>query len=190
MKDFFDNFFSLDQSLLANAKTLLIRPQIVVQGYLKGYRRYYYSPGKWLVIASIAIALCFYLTQSSFFIVSVKDSDIQHQFIFLFLFLLLLSFSSYLSYYLPTRKNFTEHFVINIYHLSIWTLIFTPLAIVDHLLQHPDLFAEICLFVYLLLIIIWDNKVLVNFSLGKRLSYILIHLIILVISVAGITYLT
>ncbi len=52
LEDLFGNLFSLEKSFFKNIKIALLRPQKLILNYWKGFRGYYYSPGKFLVIAS------------------------------------------------------------------------------------------------------------------------------------------
>lgn len=190
IKDIFDNIFAFDKSLYTNIKYLILNPFKIINNYLDGYRGYYSSPGKLFVFASILVAIGFSLTNVHFFNFHIVKSDIQEQFLFLFLFIFLLSFLSYLVYYIKWKKTFTEHVIINIYNISLWTLFFTPLAIVDYLYINNKLVSKLFLYLFILLIIIWNNRAFKINSIWKRIGYITINLTLFLIFILSLEHLT
>ncbi len=186
LNDLFNNAFSLDKSLFANIKSLIINPHGIVNNYLNGYRGYYSSPGKLLIVASIILALGFSFTKSRFFIVHIDKSSIQEQFLFLFLFVFLLSLLSYLVYYLGWKRTFTEHIIINIYSISLWTVFFTPIAILDYLYSDSTIISKAILYLYFFLIIIWNNRVFEISPTWKRIAYIFLNVLLVGVFVFGL----
>ena len=51
--DLFGNIFSLEKSFFENIKIGLFKPKTLISNYWDGFRRYYYSPNRFLVIASL-----------------------------------------------------------------------------------------------------------------------------------------
>ena len=51
--DLFGNLFSIEKSFLKNIKMGLFQPKILITNYWNGFRGYYYTPSKFLVIASL-----------------------------------------------------------------------------------------------------------------------------------------
>lgn len=191
ISDFLNNIFALDKSLFSNIKCLLSKPSVIINGYLEGYRNYYSSPGKLFILASILVAVGFSFTKGQFFIVTItENSDIQDQFLFLFIFIFLLSATSYLTYYLQWKKNFTKHVIINVYCISLWSTIFTPLSIFDYFYIQNNTISELFLVLYLFLIIIWNNRIFKINSIWIRILYIGLNITLLVLIIFIFTLIT
>lgn len=86
--DIVNGLYSLDKSFYENIKIGLLNPRRLVQNYWKGYRRYYFSPGKFLTIASVFLLVNF-LLQENFFSIQVSSDNLAPNFLFLLLFLFL-----------------------------------------------------------------------------------------------------
>lgn len=185
LTDFFNNVYALEKSLYSNIKCLLFDPHIIINRYLEGYRNYYFSPSKFFVVASVLIAINFIFTQSHFFILEIKESSIQENLLFLFIFILFLSLSSYFVYYLKWKKSFTEHIVINIYNICLWTIFFTPLSIINYLYIDNNTVSLFLLLVYIALIIIWNSMAFKIKSKWKRILYITLNFFLI-----GLIFLT
>lgn len=191
ISDFFNNVFALDKSLYSNIKYLLLKPSAIINGYLDGYRNYYSSPGKIFILTSILVAISFFFTNGHFFAIRIiEDSQIQDQFLLLFILIFLLSATSYLVYYLEWKKNFTEHVIINIYNISLWTALLLPLAIIDSLYIQRNTISNYLLLLYLFLIIIWDNRVFKINSIWKRIAYIGLNIVLLGLIIFTLTFIT
>jgi hypothetical protein len=96
LTDLFGNLFSLEKSFCKNIKIGLFQPDVLVTNYWNGFRAYYYSPSKFLVIASL-----FFLIQitvfNKFFGIFVSSKFAQ-QFSILIIIILVLSFFSFITY--------------------------------------------------------------------------------------------
>lgn len=178
LNDLFNNMFAFDKSLFTNVKSLILNPYHIVNNYLNGYRGYYSSPGKLFVITSILLALVFSITNAHFFNIRIEKTNFQEQFQFLIIFILLLSLSSYLAYYIKWKKNLIKHIIINIYNISLWTLLFIPLAFINHLFIKNNFVSSNLVYLYILLIVIWNNRTFKINSIWKRIAYILVNLIL------------
>jgi hypothetical protein len=183
--DLFNNIYALDKSIFSNLKLLLTKPGLIINSYIDGYRNYYASPGKLFIVASLLVAITFKFTESSFFAVKVdvENSSIAGQFLFLFIFILLLSWTSYLTYYLKWKKNFTEHVVITVYNTSLWTILFLPLVIIDRYLLSGSNYSSLFVILYLLVIVIWNNRVFPIGVASKRVGYIILNLALIILMV-------
>lgn len=191
ISDFFNNVFALDKSIYSNIKCLLLKPSTIINGYLDGYRNYYSSPGKLFILTSILVAISFSFTNGHFFAIHIiEDSQIQDQFLFLFILIFLLSATSYLIYYLKWKKNFTEHVIINVYNISLWTALFLPLSIIDSLYIQHNTTSDFFLLLYLFLIIVWNNRAFKIDSMWKRVAYIGLNIVLLGLIVFTLTLIT
>lgn len=176
LSDFFDNIFALEKSIFSSIKLLIIKPDKLIKNYLNGYRNYYISPGKLFVLSSILIAFAFTITENNFLIISIGKSSLQSQFLFLIILILMSSFSTYLTYYLEWKKKFIEHLIINIYNISFWTIIFLPISIINSFYIDYAYVSEILLLLYIIVIMIWNNRIFEIKILWKKIIYITISL--------------
>lgn len=174
--DFVDAIYSLEKSFYSNIKCLILDPYTIINRYLDGYRNFYFSPGKFFVIASLCITITFLFTQSHFFLIQIKLSNIQDNLFFLFLFIFLFSISSYFVYYLKWKRSFTAHVVINIYNISLWTILLAPLSLINYLYIDTDSVTTFFTILYMALIIIWNSRAFKMSSKWLRLMYICLNI--------------
>lgn len=184
--DFLGNVFSLEKSFVNNMKLGLLEPKSLILNYWNGYRGYYYSPSKFLVIASAFFLL--QLTLFNNFLGIIVYSKFAQQFSLLIVLILLLAFSSFIVY-LKYKKRFYEHLILSIYNVSLWSIIFVPISIILNILSANKTIQYVFLLLYIVLITIWNSKV---FDMGtlKRfmfvaLNWIFIAMIFLVFYTIG-----
>jgi hypothetical protein len=166
--DFFDSIFSLEKSFFRNIKIGVSQPKTLVSNYWNGFRKFYFSPGKFFTIASLFL-LAHYLIANDF-LGLVVSSTISSQFVILLTNIILLTFLSWLLY-LKFKKNIFEHLILNIYNVSLWTIIFVPLSIILSLTVNNNGIEELFFIPYHLLIMIWNSKA---FELTKIKRFILV----------------
>ncbi len=94
--DLFDSIFSLEKSFLLNIRIGLSQPKTLVLNYWNGFRKFYYSPGKFLTIASLFLVLHYSIAND--FLGIVVTGNISSQFVILLVNILLLTLSSFLLY--------------------------------------------------------------------------------------------
>jgi hypothetical protein len=177
LTDLFESIFSLEKSFFKNIKIGLFKPNILVSNYWRGFRSYYYSPRKFVVIASL-----FFLAQITLFndfFGLIVGSKVAQQFTLLIVIIVVLSFFSFVIY-LKYKRSFYEHLILNIYNVSVWSIIFVPISIISNLLNTSKNIETGFIFLYLLLIIIWNSKIFEITKL-KRYIYIALNCILLVI---------
>ena len=176
-EDLFGNIFSLDKSFYNNIRTGLINPKIIPINYWNGFRRYYFSPSKFLVIASLifVIQIAFF---NNFFGI-VVNSKVAPQFSLLFVIILVFSFFSFITY-LKYKKTFYEHLILNIYNTSLWSIIFVPISMILSMLNTDKTIKTVFLLFFLLLIIVWNSKVF-EMKNYKRFRYVTLNIILIVI---------
>jgi hypothetical protein len=166
--DFFDSIFSLEKSFFRNIKIGVSQPKTLVSNYWNGFRKFYFSPGKFFTIASLFL-LAHYLIANDF-LGLVVSSTISSQFVILLTNIILLTFLSWLLY-LKFKKNIFEHLILNIYNVSLWTIIFVPISIILSLTVNNNGIEELFFIPYHLLIMIWNSKA---FELTKIKRFILV----------------
>ena len=173
LRDLFDNFFSLEKSIFLNIKIGLIQPKTIVLNYWKGFRKYYFSPLKFFTIASLFLLINYFFSND--FLGLAVTSNISSHFAILILNIILLTIFSYLLY-LKFKKNIFEHLILNIYNVSLWTILFVPISIILSLNVNNGI-AEFFLIPFHLLIMIWNSKV---FDLTKlnRFLFVTINLVL------------
>ncbi len=173
--DFIDNIFSLNKSFFADLKLLLLKPDVFIHRYLNGFRNYHSSPAKFLIIASVFLALSFTQTDSNYFRFKIDKSELEDQFIFLFFFVFVFSFSSFLVFYYQWRKSYLENLIVNIYTISLWTILFIPLSMIDFFYVKSERWSWVFLMGYLLMIVVWNTRVFPVRNRMWRVAYVLFH---------------
>ena len=132
------------------------------------FRKFYFSPGKFFTIASLFLLAHYSIAND--FLGLVVSSTISSQFVILLTNIILLTFLSWLLY-LKFKKNIFEHLILNIYNVSLWTIIFVPLSIILSLTVNNNGIEELFFIPYHLLIMIWNSKA---FELTKIKRFILV----------------
>lgn len=171
--DLFDSIFSLEKSFLQNIRIGLSQPKTLVLNYWNGFRKYYYSPGKFLTIASLFLVL-HYSIANDFLGVIVK-SNISSQFVILLVNILLLTLSSFLLY-IQYKKNLYEHLVLNIYNVSLWIIVFFPISVILSLTINDNMTEQYFYILYHILVMIWNSKVF-ELTKSKRFLFVIINLL-------------
>ena len=172
--DLFDSIFSLEKSFFRNIRIVLFQPKTIVLNYYNGFRKFYYSPGKFFTIASLFLVLHYLIAND--FLGLVVSSTISSQLVILLTNIILLTVLSSLLY-LKHKKNIYEHLILNMYTVSLWTIVFVPISIILNLLIDNNSIEEFFLLPYHLLIMIWNSKVF-ELTKFKRLLYVVINLVL------------
>ncbi|RKE04827.1 hypothetical protein BXY64_1856 [Marinifilum flexuosum] len=173
--DLFESIFSLEKSFLRNIRIGLSQPKALVLNYWNGFRKFYYSPGKFFTIASLFLVLHYSIAND--FLGTVVTGDISSQFIILLSNILLLTFSSFLLY-IQFKKNFFEHLILNIYNVSLWIIVFFPISVILSLTVNNNSIEGCFSTPFHILIIIWNSKAFELTKL-KRFLFVTINLLML-----------
>lgn len=171
--DLFDSIFSLEKSFLLNIRIGLSQPKTLVLNYWNGFRKYYYSPGKFFTIASLFLVLHYSISND--FLGLVVTSDISSQFVILLVNILLLTLSSFLLY-IQFKKNFYEHLILNIYNVSLWIIVFFPISAILSLTVNNNRTEQYFYILYHILVIIWNSKAF-ELTKPKRFLFVIINLL-------------
>lgn len=166
----FDSFFSIEKSFLMNIKIGLIQPKTIVSNYWKGFRKYYFTPFQFFTIASIFLLINYFFFNN--FLGLAVTSTISSHFAILLLNIILLTFLSALLY-LKFKKNIFEHLILNIYNVSLWTIIFVPISVILSLLANDIAIAEFFFIPFHILILIWNSKA---FEMNKLNRFLFVTL--------------
>lgn len=182
--DIFDSIFSLERSFFRNIRTGLSQPEKLVLNYWDGFRKYYYSPGKFFTIASLF--LLFHYSIANDFLGIIVSSNISSQFVILLTNILLLTFSSFLIY-IQFRKNIFEHLILSIYNVSLWTIVFFPISVILSLTIN-DKKEQLFYIPYHILIILWNSKAF-ELTKFKRFVFVTLNLVLFYGTLALLVYL-
>ena len=172
--DLFDSIFSLEKSFFRNIKIGVSQPKTLATNYWNGFRKFYFSPGKFFTIASLFLLLHYLIAND--YLGLVVSSTISSQFVILITNIILLTFLSWLLYF-KFKKNIFEHLILNIYNVSLWTIIFVPISIILSLTVNNNGIEELFFIPYHLLIMIWNSKAF-ELTKMKRFVFVTINLIL------------
>ena len=182
--DLFDSIFSLEKSFLLNVRVGLSRPEVLAINYWNGFRKYYYSPGKFFTIASLFLVLHYYFAND--FLGLKVTSNISSQFVVLSMNILLLTFSSYLLY-IKFKKNFYEHLILNIYNVSLWIIVFFPISVIMSLIVNDNIIEQYLYIPFHISIITWNSKAF-EMTKIKRLIFVAVNLLLVYGALLFIAY--
>jgi hypothetical protein len=169
----FESFFSLEKSIFMNIKIALSDPKTIVSNYWNGFRKYYFTPFQFFTIASLSLLINYYLF-NNFLGLSLSVNNISSHFAVLGLNIILFTLFSTLSY-LKFKKNIFEHLILNIYNVSLWTILFVPISITLSLVLGNMDVARFFFIPFHLLILIWNSKAF-ELSKLKRFLFVIINL--------------
>ncbi len=182
--DLFDSIFSLEKSFFRNIRIGLTQPKTLVLNYWNGFRKFYYSPGKFLTIASLFLVLHYSIAND--FLGIVVTGNISSQFVILLTNILLLTFSSFLVY-IQFKKNFFEHLILNIYNVSLWIIVFFPISLILSLTVNNNRTEQYFYILYHILVVIWNSKAF-ELTKTKRFLFVTINLLMLYGTLALLVY--
>lgn len=168
LEDLFGSIFSLERSFLLNVRTGLTQPKTLVLNYWNGFRKYYYSPGKFFAIASLFLVLHYSFAND--FLGLVITSNISTQFVILFVHIILLTPSGFLLYS-QFKKNFYEHLILNMYNVSLWVIVFFPISAVLSLTINDNITEQYFYIPFHILILFWNSKV---FELTRLMRFVFV----------------
>lgn len=182
--DLFDSVFSLEKSFFRNIRIGLSQPNVLVYNYWNGFRKYYYSPGKFLTIASVLLLIHYSIAND--FLGLIVTSNISSQFVILLANILLLTLSSFILY-IQFRKNLFEHLILNIYNVSLWIIVFLPLSIILSLAVNNNRIEQYFYILFHIMVIIWNSKAF-ELTKAKRFLFVVINLFILYATILLLVY--
>ena len=173
--DTFDSVFSLEESFLKNIKVALIQPKLLPTNYWNGFRKHFFSPGRFFTLASLFLLIHYSIENE--FLGIVVSSNISSQFVILITNIVLLTFSSYLTY-IQFKKNIFEHLILNVYNVSLWIIIFVPISIILSLILNNNRIEQFFFISFHVLVIIWNSKAF-ELTLFKRVLFGILNLVLL-----------
>nr|WP_321227505.1 DUF3667 domain-containing protein [uncultured Psychroserpens sp.] len=206
---FFSNFFSVDNKFLRTFKDLTIKPEVVIDSYVHGYRKKYVNVIGYLGLAVTLIGFQFFVLRRFFpellaleipatpnnikinndalDINSLFDSFYQYQGLFTILFIPLYAFASKLIFLDSKKYNLAEHFIINIYtnaHFFIFWFVFTLITL--PLKMNYNLFSQFSL-VLMFIYMTYTFKRLYSLRTFESFLKVILYFIIAFIVMIGIS---
>lgn len=182
--DLFDSIFSLEKSFFINMKIALSQPKLLPTNYWNGFRKYYFSPGKFFTLASLFLLLHYSISNN--FLGLVVSSNISSQFLILLVNIFLLTFSSSLLY-IQFKKNIFEHLIMNVYNVSLCIIIFSPISIILSLTVNNNTISRYFYILYHLLVIVWNSKAF-ELTKFKHFLFVTINLALLYGTILFLVY--
>ena len=114
------------------------------------------------------------------------SSTISSQFVILLTNIILLTFLSSLLYF-KFKKNIFEHLILNIYNVSLWTIVFIPISIILSLSVNNNGIEELFFIPYHVLIMIWNSKVF-ELTKFKRFLFVTLNLVLFYATILFLVY--
>ena len=185
-RDFVSNVLSIEKSVFGTTYQTLKSPSKVIKNYFKGNRRYYSSPFKLAIFASLFIGLHIAHNENLIFGLGFTDDP---KIIFILLFLIIFTLSSYFIYH---RKgySFLEISIVNIYVFSALILIFIPFFELIKFAGKNNELISFSFIIGLLGLLSLYNSITLSKSQKTLilLSYIIVHLIFFFMIIAAIVF--
>lgn len=127
--DLVANLFSFEKSVAATSLKLLTNPASILLNYLNGWKGYYPSPGKMLLVALTIAGLYLAYAGSSLLGLQFSLSSMQTQVTFFIFFLPTLAGSSRLAYF-KSQRDFTDFLIAAIYLCSAYSIVIIVFQVV------------------------------------------------------------
>jgi hypothetical protein len=204
--DFSERVFSLDNSLIRTFKTLLNRPEKVVESYISGVRKKYMNPLSYMGVALTLSGIIVFVISK--FYANVIDftgsqgqldseftkeiSDIIYDFnaFFFLLYIPVMALPSYLLFN-KMRYNYAEHVVVFFYIMAQFSLISFPISLATLLISPEDYVSvnqpmAILALVYSLYVLQRMNRFPVLVFSGRTVLYLVLLFIFFFILIMGL----
>ena len=194
-----EEFLNYDNKLLKTLKHLITKPEVVIDGFVRGVRKRYVNPvGYFTLAVSFAGLFNFFLNKffpdlmkEVFSAVNTNEAQleasmefsaaiIEYQSLIFFASIPLLALISRIVFYKNKQYNYTEHLVLNIYTYSEASILTTLLSFAT--IWSKTLYPIVAYAVMPLQIVYYSYvlKRLFNLSFGQLLIKILLFLLILI----------
>ena len=194
-----EEFLNYDNKLLKTFKDLVKKPEVVIDGFIKGVRKRYVNPVGYFTLA-VSFAGLFNFVLNKFFpermkeVFSALNSDevqlqasmefsevfVEYQSLLFFASIPLLALISRIVFYKNKRYNYTEHLVLNIYTYSEASILTTLLSFAT--VWNSDIYSIVAYVVMPIQMIYYSFvlKRLFNLSFGQLVIKILLFLLVLI----------
>lgn len=202
--DFIERYFNVDNTFLRTFWHLIMKPQIVIGGYVEGIRKKYLNPVSYLAIALSLSGITLFLMRKAFkngidlsnlsggenmnnelgqkIMSSVFDYT---SFLFL-LYIPVFAFAGWITFN-KRDYNLSEHFVTAIYSLAQYSIITFPISILA-LLIVPEKYFSLAwpMTIFMVLYSIYVNSKLHYFKLINRISRSILYIFLWGIGYIGV----
>ncbi|MDB4089166.1 hypothetical protein N9544_06035 [Flavobacteriales bacterium] len=182
--DFIGNFFSVDKSFIGTSKKLLSDPKFIVNNFHEGNRRYYLSPGSFIIYGITIIAIHTIFFGSEIWGIEFMVGGIPLQYALLILLLPFLIFSSYVTF-IRQGYHISKHIISISYIATIFLSIFLILDDIMVSLISED-YGNLIMLFFLIFTFVWNSMV---FSTKKNVWYHILNALVQLIIFAGLFFL-
>jgi hypothetical protein len=182
--DFFSNIFSVKKSFIGTSKKLLSNPKFIVENFHQGNKRFYQSPGSFLIYGITLIAIHTLIFGPELWGVKFDFSGLGMQYA---VWIILLPFMTLCSYLTFIRQGFhaAKHIISISYISTVFLFIF---LILDDLINvttggfKSDFFMAL----FFIFTFIWNSLV---FSTKKKIGYHILNTIVQLLIFSGLFFL-
>lgn len=185
--DLLTNLFSLEKSVAASSFKLLFRPDFIIHNYINGFKNYYPSPGKMLLVALTIAGLHLTFVDDVLLGLSFNIENMSVQIGF---FLFFIPFSAAVSKLSHLRKTigFIKHWITSIYLSAAYLILLTVITDILYWLSPLRMGAYMGL-VFLLLILFGDARVHNQGNNKQIILHFFLEILVFIVFVGGIFYL-
>ncbi len=181
--EFFTNFFSLEKSVFATIFKVVTTPKTIVNNYFHGYRNYFASPGKVLLLGIATVALHVSFVDEKIMGLSMNVKNLNAQYLFWLILFPLFLLISYLTFF-RIEKNTAKHIISTIYISATWFIFLTVLNDII-ILTFGDRIGIWAFILFVLFVFIWNSIV---FTKNSKVLYIILNTIIQLAIFCAIIY--
>lgn len=182
--DFFSNFFSVEKSFIGTSRKLITNPKFIVENFLNGNKKYYISPGSFVLYGITILALHSLIIGPTIWGVILMYDGIQVQYLFWMFLLPFLFLCSYLTF-IRQGFNISKHIISNSYFSTLFLFIF---IIIDDIVitLFEGFNSAIPFLLFLIFVFLWNSF---SFSKKGKISSHILNTIIQLLLFVGIFFL-
>lgn len=179
--DFFGNFFSVDKSFIGTSRKLLTNPKFIVENFHQGNRRYYISPGSYILYGITIIAIHSLFFGSRLWGIELMTGGLAMQYALILILLPFLTLCSYFTF-IGKSYNLSKHIISTSYNSTLFLIIF---LVVDDLLLSifGDLLGNFSMLFFFVFTSLWNSRV---FSIKQKIGWHILNTIIQLVLFVGI----
>mgnify|MGYP000530699031 CR=1 FL=1 len=179
--DFFSNFFSIDRSFIGTSRKILSDPKFIVENFHAGNRRFYLSPGSFILYGITLVAIHTIIFGPKLWGLTFDIEGIGMQYLF---WLLLIPFTTFCSYLTFISQGFhlSKHIISNSYISTVF--LFISLIIDDFIIIVAEsLESDVFMFLFFIFTFLWNSFV---FSTKKKVGCHILNTIIQILIFSGL----
>lgn len=195
--DVTERYFNVDNTFLKTIWTLFARPEVVIDGYIKGVRKKFLNPISYYAIAITITGLLFFLIKEYFMdqlsmewmapgsgeqSTEIFNSTLKYQSIISVVSIPIYALLSKLMFFRNKKLNYTEHIVAYLYLTAQYTITIFPIFIIFLLLGYNYLIINYIGLCFMIIYIAYALKRIFNLTLGKIIWKTIVFLFLLFIT--------